>query len=160
LRGLRARERSALRHRRRHRRAARQGVLRRRDRGAGVRERRTRRAARARRAAGQSRRRVADRDLPGNAVGNAMMAALATRGFTLGELVGADVAGELAALPITDVVLDSREVTPGAAFVALSGSRAHGLDHADAALARGAAVVLYDPDDSRPALPLPSVAVP
>ena len=89
-----------------------------------------------------------------------MMAALATRAFTLGDLIGAAAAGDLAALPIADVVLDSRQVTPGAAFVALAGSRAHGLDHAAAALARGAAVVLYDPAEARAAPPQPSVAVP
>jgi UDP-N-acetylmuramoyl-L-alanyl-D-glutamate--2,6-diaminopimelate ligase len=89
-----------------------------------------------------------------------MMAALATHDLTLGELVGADVAGDLAALPIADLVLDSRQVTAGAAFVALAGARTHGLDHADAALARGAAVVLYEPEAARLAPPLPSVAVP
>jgi UDP-N-acetylmuramyl tripeptide synthase len=67
-----------------------------------------------------------------------MMAALAARGRTLGELLGAE-AGGYGRLPITDLTLDSRQVTSGAAFVAVAGGRAHGLAYAAEALARGAA---------------------
>jgi len=86
-----------------------------------------------------------------------MMAALATFAMGLGELLG-PAAGDLAALEIRDLVADSRQVTPGAAFVALPGGRSHGLQFAPGALARGAAVVLYEP--SATAVPAPSLAVP
>jgi len=88
-----------------------------------------------------------------------MMAALATMVMSLGELVGPS-AGDLAALEIRDLVADSRQVTPGAAFVALPGGRSHGLDFAADAMARGAAVVLYEPSAQHPASPSPSVAIP
>jgi UDP-N-acetylmuramoyl-L-alanyl-D-glutamate--2,6-diaminopimelate ligase len=54
-------------------------------------------------------------------------------------------------LPITGLTLDSRAVAPGNAFVALAGTRAHGLDHADEAIARGAQAVLWDPAERRDA---------
>jgi UDP-N-acetylmuramoyl-L-alanyl-D-glutamate--2,6-diaminopimelate ligase len=88
-----------------------------------------------------------------------MMAALAERGRTLGDLLGAG-AGGYARLGITDLTLDSRAVRPGAAFVAVPGGRAHGLNYAREAVERGAAIVLYEPSlDSRDA-PQPSLAVP
>jgi UDP-N-acetylmuramoyl-L-alanyl-D-glutamate--2,6-diaminopimelate ligase len=66
-------------------------------------------------------------------------------------------------LPVTGLTLDSRAVAPGDAFVALAGSRAHGLEHADEAVARGAQAVLWDPAEGRqPAAgggPVPFVAV-
>ncbi len=46
---------------------------------------------------------------------------------------------------ITGVALDSRELRPGEAFLALAGTRSHGLAHAPEALAHGAAAVLYEP---------------
>src|SRR5690606_14210084 len=61
---------------------------------------------------------------------------------------------------VRDLVLDSRQVTPGAAFVAVPGGTAHGLDHAAAALAHGAVVVLYEPRAANERVPGPSVAVP
>ena len=73
-----------------------------------------------------------------------MMAALTVTAITLGELVGAS-AGARASVPIRDLVLDSRTARAGAAFVALRGTREHGIRHAEDALARGAEVVLYDP---------------
>jgi UDP-N-acetylmuramoyl-L-alanyl-D-glutamate--2,6-diaminopimelate ligase len=73
-----------------------------------------------------------------------MMAAVAARGRTLGDVLGAE-AGAYARLAITDMTLDSRGVRPGAAFVALQGSREHGLTYARQALDDGAAIVLYEP---------------
>src|SRR5690606_830077 len=64
--------------------------------------------------------------------------------MTLGELLGTG-AGAHASASIRDLVLDSRAVQPGAAFVALRGASDHGLRHAPDALARRAEVVLYDP---------------
>ncbi|HMB72749.1 MAG TPA: UDP-N-acetylmuramoyl-L-alanyl-D-glutamate--2,6-diaminopimelate ligase [Gammaproteobacteria bacterium] len=87
-----------------------------------------------------------------------MAAALDMTGVTIGELCGAG-AGMQAAIEITDLVLDSRDVRPGAGFVALPGARAHGLDFAAQALASGAAVVLYDPATVTGPVPQPSVAV-
>jgi UDP-N-acetylmuramoyl-L-alanyl-D-glutamate--2,6-diaminopimelate ligase len=48
-------------------------------------------------------------------------------------------------VPVAGLTLDSRAVAPGDAFVALRGSRRHGLDHAGEALARGARAILWDP---------------
>lgn len=87
-----------------------------------------------------------------------MMAAVATMVMSLGELLG-PAAGDLAGLEVRDLVADSRQVEPGAAFVALPGLRGHGLDFADAARARGAAVVIYEPSGDYPEVPAPSVAV-
>lgn len=44
----------------------------------------------------------------------------------------------------TGVAYDSRHVRPGDAFFALPGAASHGIDHADDALARGAAFVVAD----------------
>ena len=87
------------------------------------------------------------------------MPALAARGRTLGELLGSG-AGGYGRLAITDLTLDSRAVQPGAAFVAVEGARAHGLAHAAEALARGAAIVLYEPHPKFPKVEQPSLAVP
>lgn len=56
-----------------------------------------------------------------------------------------DVDGIPAALEITALVQDSREVVPGAAFVAIGGFGTHGLAFVDAARARGAAAILFEP---------------
>ncbi|MGD8429258.1 MAG: UDP-N-acetylmuramoyl-L-alanyl-D-glutamate--2,6-diaminopimelate ligase [Ectothiorhodospiraceae bacterium] len=50
--------------------------------------------------------------------------------------------------PIKGVTLDSREVEPGFLFMALAGSRAHGLDFLEQALAGGAAAVIYEPAET------------
>jgi UDP-N-acetylmuramoyl-L-alanyl-D-glutamate--2,6-diaminopimelate ligase len=88
-----------------------------------------------------------------------MMAALAARDRTLGDLLGAG-AGAYARLPLTDLTLDSRAVRPGAAFIALPGAREHGLKYAGEALQRGAAIVLYEPTPATGDAPAPSLAVP
>lgn len=48
---------------------------------------------------------------------------------------------------IDDLTIDSRAVTPGAAFVAVPGIRQHGLAFASQAIANGATVVLYEPSE-------------
>jgi UDP-N-acetylmuramoyl-L-alanyl-D-glutamate--2,6-diaminopimelate ligase len=88
-----------------------------------------------------------------------MMAALAARGRTLGDLLGSG-AGGYARLAITNLTLDSRQVGPGEAFVAVPGQREHGLKFARQALERGAAIVLYEPSPSLAAPPEPCLAVP
>jgi len=88
-----------------------------------------------------------------------MMAALATAAMTLGELFG-PAAGNLSGVQVEDLVLDSRQVRPGAAFLAVQGIQSHGLDHLDDALARGATVVVYEPSASHTEVAAPSIAVP
>jgi len=88
-----------------------------------------------------------------------MMAALAARAKTLGDLLGG-AAGRHARLAITDLTLDSRQVRAGAAFVAVPGAREHGLNFARQALGRGAAIVLYEPSGAAGTPPEPSLAVP
>lgn len=51
---------------------------------------------------------------------------------------------------ITGVTADSREVAPGALFVALPGTKAKGTDYIPQAIAKGAAVVLVGADDAVP----------
>ncbi len=89
-----------------------------------------------------------------------MMAAEKLAPTTLADLLGAEAARTHADLEITDLVSDSRDVTPGAAFVALAGERDHGLNHFEQALARGAVIVLYEPDAEYSAVAEPSLAVP
>ncbi len=57
--------------------------------------------------------------------------------------------------------LDSRAIEPGMLFLAVRGTREHGLVHVQQALARGAAAVAWEPLDgvSAPVLPVPAVAV-
>jgi UDP-N-acetylmuramoyl-L-alanyl-D-glutamate--2,6-diaminopimelate ligase len=88
-----------------------------------------------------------------------MMAALARRERTLGDLLGRD-AGRFSRLVVTDLTLDSRAVRPGAAFVALRGGRDHGLKHAQQAFGAGAAIVLYDPSETSGEPPERSLGVP
>ena len=61
---------------------------------------------------------------------------------------------------IRDLALDSRSVTPGAAFLACQGRTTHGVAHAAAAVERGAVAVLWEPAPGvqAPSLP-PHVAV-
>ncbi|MCX7513994.1 UDP-N-acetylmuramoyl-L-alanyl-D-glutamate--2,6-diaminopimelate ligase [Frateuria sp. STR12] len=53
-------------------------------------------------------------------------------------------AGALGDLRICGLTLDSRQVQPGEAFIALRGTRAHGIAFAAEAVARGAALVLAE----------------
>ena len=73
-----------------------------------------------------------------------MMAAAVGTVMTLGELLGG-VPGDLGGMGIADLVMDSRQAGPGAAFVAVQGGGSHGIEYAADAVARGAAVVLYEP---------------
>ena len=73
-----------------------------------------------------------------------MMAAAVGTIMTLGELLGA-VPAEFSGIGIADLVMDSRQAGPGAAFVAVQGDESHGIEYAADAVARGAAVVLYEP---------------
>ena len=92
-----------------------------------------------------------------------MMAAVATTAMTLGELLG-PVPADVSDIRITDLVIDSRQVQPGAAFLAVRGARSHGLDHVEEAVRRGASVVLFETDAETgartPASGAASLAVP
>lgn len=50
-------------------------------------------------------------------------------------------------IEITGIALDSRQVHPGFAFIALSGAVQHGIKHAAQAVENGAAALVYDPAD-------------
>ena len=67
-----------------------------------------------------------------------------TRTMRLAELLP-DVAGVPADLEIGGLVMDSREVTPGDAFVAIAGFGAHGLNFVAQARAAGASAILFEP---------------
>ncbi len=47
---------------------------------------------------------------------------------------------------LTDLTLDSRQVTPGGAFLACRGTHHHGLDFAQDVARRGAAAIVWEPD--------------
>ena len=73
-----------------------------------------------------------------------MMAAAVGTVMTLGELLGA-VPAELSGMELSDLVMDSRQAGPRAAFVAVQGGNSHGLRYVDDAIARGASVILHEP---------------
>ena len=73
-------------------------------------------------------------------------------------LAGFDV-GDVPDAEIAQVTVDSRAARPGSLFMAYQGTRAHGLDHADDAVARGASAVIWDRERA-PALDVPHVRVP
>lgn len=62
---------------------------------------------------------------------------------------------------VSDVVLDSREATPGALFLACKGHQQHGLRYADEAVRRGAAAIVWEPATGMqpPQLGVPAIAV-
>ena len=75
-------------------------------------------------------------------------------------LAGAADAGGAGVLPVRGLSLDSRAIEAGDVFVALRGTRGHGIDHAAGAVARGAVAVLFEPPAEAPHLPVPVLAVP
>ncbi len=72
----------------------------------------------------------------------AVSPALADRSIDLAHVLADRLA--IGSLAVRGLTMDSRTVRPGDAFVALPGRVGHGLRHAAAAVAAGAAVVLYD----------------
>jgi UDP-N-acetylmuramoyl-L-alanyl-D-glutamate--2,6-diaminopimelate ligase len=84
-------------------------------------------------------------------------------GRRLGELLaGLDVApppADVAQADVSDLTLDSREVRPGALFLALRGRTQHGLAFLPQAVANGARAVLWDDDGTTPAPSLPAGVV-
>ena len=80
----------------------------------------------------------------------------------LATLLGPYTEAELSDVAVTDVCLDSRTLGAGALFLALAGTRGHGLDHIEHALAGGAAAIAYEPAEGLvlPRLDVPLVPVP
>ncbi|MBW8809805.1 MAG: UDP-N-acetylmuramoyl-L-alanyl-D-glutamate--2,6-diaminopimelate ligase [Lysobacter sp.] len=72
-----------------------------------------------------------------------------------------DIAGIPGDLRISGLVMDSRAVRPGDAFVAIAGFGAHGLKFVEQARAQGAVAILFEPPapDDLPA-PADAIAVP
>ena len=81
-----------------------------------------------------------------------------SRTMRLSELLP-DVDAVPADLAVSGLVLDSRDVRPGDAFVAIAGFGAHGLLFTDQARARGAAAILFDPP-APATIPAPDDAIP
>ena len=69
-----------------------------------------------------------------------------------------DVAGVPADLEVSGLVMDSREIRPGDAFIAIAGFGAHGLGFVEQARERGAVAIVFEPP--APAdLPAPADAI-
>jgi UDP-N-acetylmuramoyl-L-alanyl-D-glutamate--2,6-diaminopimelate ligase len=67
------------------------------------------------------------------------------RSVALGDLLsGLCSSGEHAGLEVKGLALDGRQINPGDVFVALAGSKGHGLDHLDSAIRAGAIAVIHD----------------
>ena len=60
---------------------------------------------------------------------------------------------------VTGLAMNTAEVRPGDAFLALPGGSAHGLDYLDEAIAAGATAVLYEPDGRIQDADIPMVAI-
>lgn len=74
-----------------------------------------------------------------------MMVAPAMNAMSLSELLaGVDVIGNVPALGINGMALDSRSVKPGQLFIACAGYQSHGLEYIDNAITNGAEVVLAE----------------
>ena len=56
-----------------------------------------------------------------------------------------DVAGVPADLEVSGLVMDSREIRPGDAFIAIAGFGAHGLGFVEQARERGAVAIVFEP---------------
>ena len=84
-----------------------------------------------------------------------------TRAMLLSELLP-DVAAVPPTLAITGLVLDSRVIAPGDAFVAIGGFGTHGLHFIEQARAANAGAILFEPPvpDDVPAPPDDAIAVP
>ncbi|MEB4592102.1 UDP-N-acetylmuramoyl-L-alanyl-D-glutamate--2,6-diaminopimelate ligase [Candidatus Thiothrix sp. Deng01] len=63
-------------------------------------------------------------------------------------------------IKVSGLTLDNRKIQPGMVFVAVRGTRQHGLDHAEAAVRAGAVAVLYEPENGLQQPPLSVELVP
>ena len=94
-----------------------------------------------------------------------MPAASYTRSPRLHRLLDG-IAVDVPPLAVSDLTLDSRKVTQGALFVALSGTRVHGLSFVEQAVANGCVAILAEPDGNWSperiaalSLPVPVIAI-
>src|SRR3546814_11236086 len=71
-----------------------------------------------------------------------------------------DVAAVPPELAITGLVLDSRSIAPGDAFVAIGGFGTHGLHFVEQARAAGASAILFEPPVPDDVPPPPAHATP
>ncbi len=64
-------------------------------------------------------------------------------------------------IAVSGLSIDSRDVAPGSLFLALKGTRGHGLDYARQAVEAGAVAVAWEPSDGLNAiqLPVPSLCI-
>ncbi|MGY1410145.1 MULTISPECIES: UDP-N-acetylmuramoyl-L-alanyl-D-glutamate--2,6-diaminopimelate ligase [unclassified Luteimonas] len=84
-----------------------------------------------------------------------------SRAMSLTQLLP-DVVGVPASLQVSGLVLDSRDVRPGDAFVAIGGFGTHGLHFTAQAMQAGASAILFEPPvpGDVPAAPADAIAVP
>ncbi len=82
--------------------------------------------------------------------------------MTLGKLFGEQAPSRHAQLPVRDLALDSRHVTPGAVFIAVPGENRHGLDFLRQAVEAGATAVAWEAPEgiSAPVIAPPAVCFP
>ena len=67
--------------------------------------------------------------------------------LTLDRLIGDLCDGPVPPIAVADVAMDSRQVTPGALFLAVRGHGGHGLEFASDAVAAGAAAIAWEPHE-------------
>ncbi|MEM6640327.1 MAG: UDP-N-acetylmuramoyl-L-alanyl-D-glutamate--2,6-diaminopimelate ligase [Pseudomonadota bacterium] len=77
----------------------------------------------------------------------------------LSELLDGVAQGDVPPIDVTGLADDSRQVRPGALFLAAAGLQRHGLEFVEQALAAGAAAVAYEPGSDHP-VPNGAVCVP
>jgi UDP-N-acetylmuramoyl-L-alanyl-D-glutamate--2,6-diaminopimelate ligase len=85
-----------------------------------------------------------------------------TYGMSLRALLEGWMTGDesLPEVAIAGIVMDSRQVEPGFAFVAVRGSQGHGMQHAGDAVRRGAVAILHDGGFENGDIDIPMVQVP
>ncbi|MGQ0529572.1 MAG: UDP-N-acetylmuramoyl-L-alanyl-D-glutamate--2,6-diaminopimelate ligase [Panacagrimonas sp.] len=73
----------------------------------------------------------------------------------------AGFATQVPPLPVSGLALDSRHLRAGEAFIALRGTREHGLTHLPQALSRGASAIVWEPTatTTEPRASVPCIAV-
>ena len=90
-----------------------------------------------------------------------MAASFVHSGYRLSDLL--DGSGDVSVhqdREITHITLDSRQVGSGSAFFACAGTRQHGLDYLQQAIERGAAAIIYEPDNEWTRMRVSEQAVP
>lgn len=74
----------------------------------------------------------------------------------------AELVADAPDITLNGLTLDNRRIQSGMVFIALRGTRQHGLEYAQAAVAAGAVAVLYEPETqlTPPTLSVPVIAIP